>query len=119
MFILNRTIGIESRSVAATTTNVTYTFDAFRNNAFTGLLLVDLQQPIPATAADTLPILFGSVQLLNSIGEQATVADIGGVGASSLLLVYYNSRSGRLQLVGTYEAPAAAAAAAAVADGTF
>jgi len=32
------------------------------------------------------------------------------------LLVYYNSRSGRLQLVGTYEAPAAAAAAA---DGTF
>ena len=115
MFILNRTIGIESRSVAATTTNVTYTFDAFRNNAFTGLLLVDLQQPIPSTAAATLPILFGSVQLLNSIGEQATVADIGVVGASSLLLVYYNSRSGRLQLVGTYEAPAAAAAA----DGTF
>lgn len=111
MFILDRTRGIESRSVSATTTNVTYTFDAFRNNAFTGLLLVDLQQPIPTTATDTLPVLFGSVQLLNSIGGQATVADIGGVGASSLVLVYYNSRSGRLQLVGTYEAPAAAAAA--------
>ena len=111
MFLLDRTRGIESRSVSATTTNVTYTFDAFRNNAFTGLLLVDLQQPIPTTATDTLPVLFGSVQLLNSIGGQATVADIGGVGASSLVLVYYNSRSGRLQLVGTYEAPAAAAAA--------
>lgn len=111
MFILDRTIGIESRSVSATTTNVTYTFQAFRNTSFTGLLLVDLQQPIPATATDELPILFGSVQLLNSIGGQATVADIGGVGTSSLVLVYYNSRTGRLQLVGTYEAPATAAAA--------
>ena len=112
MFLLDRTRGIESRSVSATTTNVTYTFDAFRNNAFTGLLLVDLQQPVPTTATDTLPVLFGSVQLLNSIGGQATVADLGGAGTASLVLVYYNSRSGRLQLVGTYEAPAAAASAA-------
>ena len=111
MFVLNRTIGIESRSVSATTTNVTYTFEAFRNTSFTGLLLVDLQQPIPTTATDELPILFGSVQLLNSIGGQATVADIGGAGTSSLVLVYYNSRTGRLQLVGTYEAPAAAVGA--------
>lgn len=113
MFVLDRTIGIESRSVSASATNVTYTFDPFRNNAYTGLLLVDLQQPIPATATDEQPILFGSVQLLNSTGGQATVADVGGVGTSSLLLVYYNSRTNRLQLVGTYEAPAAATAEAA------
>ena len=120
MFILDRTRGIESRGVSATTTNVTYTFEAFRNNAFTGLLLVDLQQTIPTTATDTLPILFGSVQLLNSIGGQATVADLGGVGTASLVLVYYNSRTGRLQLVGTYEAPAAAAAASTTdATGSF
>lgn len=112
MFILDRTIGIESKSVSATATNVTYTFDAFRNNSFTGLLLVDLQQPIPSAATDTLPVLFGSVQLLNSVGGQATVADLGGVDTSSLLLVYYNSRTGRLQLVGTYEAPAPAATGA-------
>jgi hypothetical protein len=118
MFILDRTIGIESRSVSATTTNVTYTFQAFRNTSFTGLLLVDLQQPIPTAATDELPILFGSVQLLNSIGGQATVADIGGVGTSSLVLVYYNSRTGRLQLVGTYEAPAAAAATIATTEET-
>lgn len=118
MFVLNRTIGIESISVSATTTNVTYTFEAFRNTAFTGLLLVDLQQPIPTTATDELPILFGSVQLLNSSGGQATVADIGGVGTSSLVLVYYNSRTGRLQLVGTYEAPAAAAATTATTEET-
>lgn len=111
MFILDRPRGIESKSVSATATNVTYTFEAFRNTPYTGLLLVDLQQPIPTTATDELPILFGSVQLLNSIGGQATVADIGGVGASSLVLVYYNSRTGRLQMVGTYEAPAAAAGA--------
>lgn len=109
MFVLNRPIGIESKSVSATATNVTYTFEAFRNTPYTGLLLVDLQQPIPADAAATLPILFGSVQLLNSIGGQATVADLGGAGNSSLVLVYYNSRTGRLQLVGTYEAPAAGA----------
>jgi hypothetical protein len=120
MFLLDRTRGIESRSVSATTTNVTYTFDAFRNNAFTGLLLVDLQQPIPTTATDTLPVLFGSVQLLNSIGGQATVADLGGAGTASLVLVYYNSRSGRLQLVGTYEAPEAAATASTTeASGSF
>lgn len=112
MFVLDRPIGIESRGVTATTTNVTYTFQAFRNAAFTGLLLVDLQQPIPSTATDTLPVLFGSVQLLNSIGGQATVADLGGADTASLVLVYYNSRTGRLQLVGTYEAPAAAAASA-------
>ena len=100
MFILDRTIGIESRSVSATTTNVTYTFEAFRNTSFT----------------DELPILFGSVQLLNSIGGQATVADLGGAGTSSLILVYYNSRTGRLQLVGTYEAPATAAATTAEAS---
>lgn len=111
MFVLDRPIGIESRGVSATATNVTYTFDPFRNNAYTGLLLVDLQQPIPATATDELPILFGSVQLLNSTGGQATVANVGGIGASSLLLVYYNSRTNRLQLVGTYEAAAAAATA--------
>jgi hypothetical protein len=118
MFLLDRTRGIESRSVSATTTNVTYTFEAFRNNSFTGLLLVDLQQPIPTTATDTLPVLFGSVQLLNSIGGQATVADLGGVGTSSLVLVYYNSRTGRLQLVGTYEAPAAATTTEAATETT-
>ena len=112
MFILDRTIGIESSGVTSTTTNVTYTFQPFRNNPFTGLLLVDLKQPIPSTATDTLPVLFGSVQLLNSIGGQATVADLGGVNTASLVLVYFNSRTGRLQLVGTYEAPAAAAPAA-------
>ena len=118
MFILDRTRGIESIGVSATTTNVTYTFEAFRNNAFTGLLLVDLQQPIPTTATDTLPVLFGSVQLLNSTGGQATVADLGGVGAASLILAYYNSRSGRLQLVGTYEAPAAVATASVTENST-
>ena len=119
MFILNRPIGIESIGVTATATNVTYTFEAFRNTAFTGLLLVDLQQPIPATTTDELPILFGSVQLLNSIGGQATVADIGGVGTSSLVLVYYNSRTGRLQLVGTYEAPATTTTTTTEASSSF
>lgn len=102
MFILERIRGIESRSVSASATSVSYAFDSFRNSAFVGLLLADLQQPIPEGTATTLPVMFGSVQVLASTGEPATVADFGGVGMSSLVLVYYNSRSGRLQLVGRY-----------------
>ncbi len=107
MFILERTRGIESKSVTASATSVTYSFDSFRNAPFTGMLLADLQQPVPTGTAETLPVMFGSVQLLASNGAQATVADIGGVGAVSLVLVYYNSRTNRLQLVGRYNAPAA------------
>ncbi len=111
MFILERTSGIESKSVTASATAVTYNFDSFRNAPFVGLLLADLQQPVPAGTATTLPVMFGSVRLLASNGAEATVADIGGVGVSSLVLVYFNSRNNRLQLVGRYDAPAAAAPA--------
>lgn len=106
MFILERTRGIESRSVAVSATAVTYAFDSFRNAPFTGLLLADLQQPIPTGTATTLPVMFGTVQVLASNGEPATVADLGGDGTANLVLVYYNSRTNRLQLVGRYNAPA-------------
>lgn len=108
MFILERTRGIESRSVTVGTTAVTYSFNSFRNAPFVGLLLADLQQPVPDGTATTLPIMFGSVQLLASNGAQATVDDIGGTGVPSLVLVYYNSRTNRLQLVGRYDAATAA-----------
>lgn len=107
MFILERTRGIESQSVTASATGVTFSFPSFRNAPFVGLLLADLQQPIPDGAATTLPVSFGSVQVLSSTGAQATVADFGGAGVTGLVLVYYNSRSGRLQLVGRYDATAA------------
>lgn len=103
MFILERTRGIESQSVTASATAVTFTFNSFRNAPFVGLLLADLQQGVPDGTATTLPVMFGSVQLLASNGAQATVADIGGVGSPSLVLVYYNSRTNRLQLVGRYD----------------
>lgn len=108
MFILERTRGIESQSVTASATAVTYTFNSFRNAPFTGLLLADLQQPIPTGTATTLPVMFGSVQVLASNGEQATVADLGGANARSLLLLYYNSRTNRLQLIGRYDLTTAA-----------
>ncbi|MCM1295844.1 MAG: hypothetical protein NC311_09910 [Muribaculaceae bacterium] len=106
MFILERTRGIESQSVTASANAVSYTFPSFRNAPFTGLLLADLQQPIPTGTAETLPVMFGTVQVLASNGEQATVADFGGAGSVGLILVYYNSRTNRLQLVGRYNAPA-------------
>lgn len=109
MFILERTRGIESRSVTASATAVSYSFDSFRSAPFVGMLLADLQQPIPDGTATTLPVTFGTVQVLTSTGAQATVADFGGAGVSSLVLVYYNSRTNRLQLVGRYDVPAAAA----------
>lgn len=109
MFILERTRGIESRSVTVSATAVTYAFNSFRNAAYTGLLLADLQQPVPTGTATTLPVMFGTVQLLASNGEQATVADIGGDGSANLILVYYNSRTNRLQLVGKYDTSTATA----------
>lgn len=110
MFILERTRGIESRSVTVSTTAVTFAFDSFRNAPYTGFLLADLQQPIPTGTATTLPVMFGSVQVLASNGEQATVADFGDVGTPNLVLVYFNSRTSRLQLVGKYDTAAAATA---------
>lgn len=108
MFILERTRGIESRSVTASATGVSYAFDSFRSAPFVGLLLADLQQPIPDGTATTIPVTFGTVPVLTSTGATATVADFGGVGVSSLVLVYYNSRTNRLQLVGRYDTPATA-----------
>lgn len=105
MFILERTRGIESQSVSASTTGVTYTFPSFRNAPFVGMLLADLQQPIPDGTTETLPVSFGGVQVLASNGAQATVADFGGAGVGGLKLLYYNSRTGRLQLVGRYDTP--------------
>lgn len=110
MFFLDRTRGIESRSVTASATAVTYAFNSFRNAAYTGLLLADLQQPVPDGTTTTLPVMFGTVQLLASNGEQATVADIGGTGTANLVLVYYNSRTNRLQLIGRYDSNTTAAA---------
>lgn len=109
MFILERTRGIESQSVTASATAVTFTFPSFRNAPFVGLLLADLQQAIPDGTAGTVPVMFGPVQLLASNGAQATVADLGGAGATGLVLVYYNSRSNRLQLVGRYDGAATTA----------
>ncbi|MCM1075726.1 MAG: hypothetical protein NC356_08660 [Ruminococcus sp.] len=102
---MERTRGIESRSVSVSSTAVSYAFDSFRSAPFVGLLLADLQQPIPDGTATTLPVMFGSVQVLTSTGEQATVANFGGAGVSNLVLVYYNSRNNRLQLVGRYDTP--------------
>lgn len=119
MFYLDRTIGIESRSVSASTTSVTYTFDAFRNRPLAVLLLIDLQQAIPDGTGDDLPILFGNVPLLASNGEQVTVGDIGGAGATALLLAYFNSRTGRLQLVNFFPEAAGAATAEVATTNSF
>ncbi|MCM1225265.1 MAG: hypothetical protein NC548_63530 [Lachnospiraceae bacterium] len=90
--------------MTASATAVSYAFDSFRSAPFVGLLLADLQQPIPDGTATTLPVMFGTVQVLTSTGATATVTDFGGTGVSNLVLVYYNSRTNRLQLIGRYDA---------------
>lgn len=78
---------ISSNSVTVGTTAVSYDFNNHVNvgRPFRGLIIVRLNQAIPAGTTDTLPINFttdgGNVKVLTKFnGDAATVADIAGTG---------------------------------------
>lgn len=96
---------INSTGVAVSSANVTYSFDNSREIPFAGLVLVRLQQAVPAGTTGTLPVLFGNVPLTGFNGEPVTAASLSGTG---IYIVYYNSRSKLLQLL-TGLTPTAAA----------
>ena len=94
---------ISSNSVTVVTTAVSYDFYNHRNigSPFRGLIIVRLNQPIPAGTTDTLEINFtsnsGNAKTLTKFnGEAVTVADIAGTG---IYLVWYESSSDTLQLL--------------------
>lgn len=94
---------IRSNSVAVTTTDVRFDFNNHRNigRPFRGLIVISLNQAIPAGTTETLPIVFTSdggnpVNLTTFDGANVTVADIPGTG---VYLVWYESQTGTLQLL--------------------
>lgn len=94
---------ISSLAVNVTTTQVAIDFNNHPNvgSPYRGLLIVRLNQPIPTSAATTLPIVFtsegGNAQpLLGYDSEPITVADIPGTG---IYLVWWESQSNTLQLL--------------------
>ena len=94
---------IRSNSVAVTTTDVRFDFNNHRNvgRPFRGLIVISLNQAIPAGTTETLPIVFTSdggnpVNLTTFDGANVTVADIPGTG---VYLVWYESQTGTLQLI--------------------
>lgn len=94
---------ISSLSVNVTTTQVAIDFNNHPNvgTPFRGLIIVRLNQPIPTTAATTLPIVFTSEggnakPLVGYNSEPVTVADIPGTG---IYLVWWESQTDTLQLL--------------------
>ena len=100
---VNGVPAISSNSVTVGTTAVSYDFYNHRNigSPVRGLIIVRLNQPIPAGTTDTLEINFtsnsGNAKTLTKFnGEAVTVADIAGTG---IYLVWYESSSDTLQLL--------------------
>jgi hypothetical protein len=94
---------LSSLSVTVGTTNVAFDFNNHRNVGapFRGLIVIRLQQAIPAGTTGTLPIVFtsggGNARALTGYnGEAVTVADVPGTG---IYLVWYESQTGTLQLL--------------------
>ena len=93
---------IESTGVVVGTDSVVFNFRShnYIRGPFNGLVLVRLNQAIPAGTTATLPIVFnsGNAQPVTTYdGEDLTVADIAGTG---VYLFYYDSASATLQLIG-------------------
>ena len=94
---------ISSNSVTVGTTAVSYDFYNHVNvgSPFRGIIVVRLNQAIPAGTTGTLEINFtsngGNAKVLRGFdNETVTVADIAGTG---IYLVWYESSSDTLQLL--------------------
>ena len=94
---------LSSNSVVVGTTAVSFDFTNHRNvgRPYRGLVIIRLNQAIPAGTTDTLPIVFtsggGSVAELTTFnGDSVTVADIPGTG---IYLFWYESQTDSLQLL--------------------
>ena len=89
---------VESTGVVVGTESVVFSFRSlnYPRRPFNGIVLVRLNQPIPAGTTATLPIVFNSQAVTTYDGEPLTVADVAGTG---VYLFYYDSASGTLQLI--------------------
>ena len=94
---------VSSIAVTVNTNNVAFDFNNHRNVGapFRGLLIIRLNQKIPAGTTATLPIIFtsegGNPQNLTTYnGANVTVANISGTG---VYICWFESQTNTLQLI--------------------
>lgn len=94
---------VSSNNVTVGTTQVAFDFNNHPTigQPFRGLVIVRLNQPIPAGSTTTLPIVFTSdntntVNLVGFNGDNITVADIPGTG---IYLIFVDSQSNTVNLI--------------------
>lgn len=94
---------VSSNSVSVGTTQVAFDFNNHPTvgQPFRGIVVVRLNQAIPAGSTTTLPIVFTSdgantVDLIGFNGDPITVADISGTG---IYLIFVDSQSNTVQLL--------------------
>lgn len=105
LFYSNRSgiprIETESVTVGASSVDFAVTSKKVFGNQFSGLILVKMSQAIPSGTTTTLPLTLTSASGVKNIttysGSNVTVADFKGAG---IYLMYYDSNSGVLQLIG-------------------
>lgn len=89
----------ESNSVSVNTSNVVFSFtDAGSqfNDNFCGLVLIKVNQSIPSSTTDTLPIFINTTALTTYGGDSVTVSDFKGTG---IYLGYYEGKTKSLQII--------------------
>lgn len=89
----------ESNSINVNTSNVVFSFtDAgtYFNDNFCGLVLIKINQSIPSSTTDTLPILINTTSLTTYNNEEITVSDFKGTG---IYLGYYDGKAKSLQII--------------------
>lgn len=93
---------VESIGVSVNATNVVFSFQdhSFRSAWYKGLVLVHLNQAIPTGTTGTLPVLFETNGVTQSItstnGAAVTAEDITGTG---VYLFYFDRQTNVLQLI--------------------
>ena len=97
---------LSSNSISVSATAVSFDFTNHRNvgRPYRGLLIVRINQAIPAGTTDTLPIQFTSGGANAKIvggynGDNVTVADFPGTG---VYLLWYESQTDTLQLLSNF-----------------
>lgn len=94
---------IETESVVVGTSSVDFEITSRKvfGSQFSGLILLKMSQIIPSGTTATLPITITSASGVKNIikydGANVTVGDYKGAG---IYLMYYDSNTGVLQLIG-------------------
>lgn len=93
---------LSSNSITVTTSEVQFEFNNHKNigSPYRGLLIIRLEQSIPAGTTATLPIVFTtSNKQQNLIGYNNTNITVGDIKGTGVYLCWYESQSNTLQLL--------------------